>query len=371
MRQPITDIYNGTDMSRRTLDTLDSGRYVRGPEVERFEAEFAAVHDVDHAIAVSSGTAALHLAVRALGIGEGDEVFVPGMTVEATPMAVMQEGATPSFVDVYPETYTMDVDRLERRVMEADNPRAILPVHLYGQPADMDAILAIAESYDLDVIEDACQAHAAEHHIHGTVGSIGDVGCFSFYPSKNMTVAGDGGMVTTDDDQIARRIRQLRNHGREDNGKAVRLGFNYRMSELHAAIGRVQLSHLSEWTVARKQAAAWYAERGLPDAVEPPGERHDVKHVYHLYVVRVPVEERDSLKSNLDGWEIETGVHYRTPAHEHPAIADHPLTEDQHLPVTESLSDAVLSLPMHPRLTREDVDVVCDAIEEYFGGMRV
>lgn len=367
-RVPFTDIYVDDEIVERATDVLKSTRYVKGPELEAFEENFAEACGVEHAVGVSSGTAAILLSLRAVGVEAGDEVFVPGNTFFATVSPVLSIGATPVFVDVGPETYTMDPDDFESKVENAESPAAVLPVHIYGQMADMGRITAIADDHDVAVVADSCQAHFAERD--GEIaGTAGDAGAFSFYPSKNMTVGGDGGMLVTDRDDVAETARKLRNHGRDESGTHEMLGLNYRMDELNAVVGDEQLKHIRDWNDARAEVAEQYTERlSNLDAVTTPAEAPESLHVYHLYVVQVPPEEREEFRAFLDDRGIDTGVHYETPAHQHPAVRDHPLVADtiSALPQTEHLYERIVSLPMHPRLSQAEIDRTCEAIEAYF-----
>ncbi|GAB7011608.1 DegT/DnrJ/EryC1/StrS family aminotransferase [Halorubrum trueperi] len=344
------------------VSVLEGGRYVKGPVLERFEDRFAERAGVDHAVGVSSGTAALLLALRAGGVEAGDDVFVPGHTFFATASPVLALGAEPRFVDVDPDTYTMDPDALAEAVDGAANPAAVIPVHIYGGMADMGAIRGIADEHDLFVLEDACQAHFASRDGE-TAGAAGDVGAFSFYPSKNMTVAGDGGMVTTDDADLAERMREFRNHGRGDDGVHASLGLNYRLDETSAAVGLGQLAKVDRWNENRNLAAGRYTERlaGISE-VRTPTEPENGHHVYHLYVIEVP--ERDALREHLAERGIETGIHYDTALHEHPAIAER--VGDVDLPRSERLVDRIVSLPMHPAISESDVEYVARTIAEFY-----
>ena len=362
---PFTDIYVDEDIVERATDVLQSGRYVKGEECAAFEAAFADFCGTDYAVGVSSGTASILLALQSLDVGEGDEVLVPAHTFFASVSPILTLGATPRFVDVDSETYTLDPVDLRRQVERATNPAAILPVHLYGQLADPEAIRAVADEYDLAVVEDACQAHGATAG-GSRAGALGDAGCFSFYPSKNLTVAGDGGMLVTDDAELAESARQLRNHGRNDAGEHVSLGLNFRLGELPAAVGHEQLRHLPEWNAGRARAASEYTDRLADlDPVVTPTERPDADHVYHLYVVRVAAEYRDTLRDTLAEQGIQTGIHYPTPAHEHPAVVDR-LGETPGLDRTEALCDQIVSLPMHPRITDDEIETVCAALRDFF-----
>jgi dTDP-4-amino-4,6-dideoxygalactose transaminase len=331
--------------------------------VEQFESAFADFCETDHAVGVASGTDAIYLALKADGIGPGDDVLVPSHTFFATVSPVIELGARPVFVDIDPATYTMGPMDLKEKVEATESPEAVLPVHIYGHPAEMPAIRNIAAEHDLTVIEDSCQAHGATYD-GDKVGSFGDAGCFSFYPSKNMTVAGDGGMLVTDDDELAATARTLRNHGRNESGEHVRLGLNHRLSELHAAVGFEQLDKIDDWNRKRRAAASRYTDRlSNLGPVTAPTERADATHVYHLYVIQVP--DREELRTTLESNGIETGIHYETPAHQHEAIRQH-LYPDPRVPRTERLVDRILSLPMHPRITDAEIDTVCETIEQHY-----
>jgi dTDP-4-amino-4,6-dideoxygalactose transaminase len=363
---PFTDIYVDDDIVDAVADVLRSGRYVKGSRVADFEAAVADFCGVEHAVGVSSGTAAILLALQSLGVGEGDEVLVPAHTFFATASPVLSLGATPRFVDVDPATYTLDVTDLAAVAEAAENPVAVVPVHLYGQPVDVAGVRRVADDHDLAVVEDACQAHGARTADGERVGAVGDVGCFSFYPSKNLTVAGDGGMLVTDEAHLAEKARQLRNHGRNRAGEHVSLGLNCRLSEVAAAVGHEQLRHLPDWNAGRRAAARRYDDllADLDPVVTPP-VRPGVEHVYHLYVVRVPAADRDPLRAFLAERDIGTGVHYETPVHRHRAVVDR-LGATPGLARTEALCDQILSLPMHPRLTAEEVATVGEAVADYF-----
>lgn len=359
---PFTDIH----MDDRTIgsveDVLRSGRYVKGPVVEEFEESFAQKCDTEYAVGVNSGTSAILLGLQAVGIGEGDDVFVPAHTYFASVSPILSLGANPIFVDVDPQTYTMDMDKLAERIVNSKNPQAVVPVHLYGQMAEMERVIELAEEHELDIVTDACQSHFAERGGEHA-GSIADVGTFSFYPSKNMTVAGDGGMLVTDKKEIAEKARALRNHGRDEDGVHRHLGLNYRMSEMLGAVGREQLKHIQEWNEGRRHAASIYNKKlSNIDAVTPPVEKDDNKHVYHLYVIQVP--DRDGLREYLDQHKVGTGIHYPTPAHEHPAVVERcgEITRES----AERVADRIVSLPMHPRISEAEIDKVCRLIGEYY-----
>lgn len=351
------------EMVERAAAALRSGRHVKGPRVEGFESEFADFCGVEHGVAVSSGTSALLLALRAAGVGEGDAVAVPGHTFFASVSPVLSLGADPVFVDVDPETYTMDPDALAAVAAGTDDLAAVLPVHLYGQPAAVARIRDVADAHGAAVVEDACQAHGAA--VDGErAGSLGDAGCFSFYPAKNMTVAGDGGMLVTDDAALAATARHLRNHGRDDSGDHVALGLNHRMDEPRAAVGREQLERLPAWNDRRREIAATYRERlGNVEGLTLPDEREGVEHVYHLFVVQV--DDRAAFRESLAERGVDTDVHYPTPAHRHETVREH-VDAVPDLPETEQLVERIVSLPMFPGLDDEQVERVCAAIRDHY-----
>lgn len=362
MRVPFVDMGRLHAATREEMlaafaRVLDSGTFVQGPETEAFEREFAATGGVKHAIAVSNGTAALHLALVAAGIGPGDEVITVANTFIATAEAISMAGATPVFADIDYATMLMDPADVERKVTA--RTRAILPVHLYGRVCDMESLGHIARRYRLRLIEDACQAHGALD-FGRRAGTFGDAGCFSFYPTKNLGTVGEGGMLVTDDDDIAARAASLRNHGQAERHVHTTPGFNYRMPELQAAALRVMLPHLAEWNERRIAVAAEYgpALRGLPVRLPDPGPRGS--HVYHLYVVRT--RERDAMRQQLAEVGIGVAVHYPTPIHLQPAYA-HLGYRKGSLPVTEHAAAEILSLPMHPFLTAAEVRAVAEAVE--------
>jgi dTDP-4-amino-4,6-dideoxygalactose transaminase/acetyltransferase-like isoleucine patch superfamily enzyme len=335
---------------------LDAGTFVLGAEVTAFEEEFAAYSGARFGIALNSGTSALHLALLAAGIGPGHEVITAPFTFVASAAAIVYAGARPVFVDIDPESFTLDASRIE----EAITPRtkAIMPVHLYGQSADMDPILEIARRHGLTVIEDAAQAHGAEYHGR-RVGSIGDMGCFSFYPGKNLGAYGEGGIVVTDDVEHARTIRMLRDWGQDRKYHHVLKGYNYRMEAFQGAILRVKLRQLEAWTEARRARAAHY-DKLLADAgLETPAALPARRHVYHIYAVRV--RRREAVQAALQAQGIQTGIHYPIPVHLQPAYADlgHRAGDFPH---SETAANEVLSLPMFPELTAGQQDVVVTAL---------
>lgn len=344
------------EMKASVLRALDSQIFVLGPEVEAFEQEFAAYCGVGHAVAVNSGTAALHLALLALGVGPGDEVITVANTFIATAEAISACGATPVFIDVDAQTDLMDPALLESAI--TPRTRAIIPVHLYGQVAEMEAIRAIAARHNIPVIEDACQAHGATYRGQ-RAGSLGAIGCFSFYPSKNLGAIGEGGMAVTDSPELAAAMRTLRDHGQSRRYYHDVVGYNYRMSALQGAALRVKLPYLDGWNARRRAHAQRYDRllAGLP--VETTVEAPTGESVYHLYVVRVP--DRDALRAHLAASGIATGVHYPVPIHLQEAYADLGYRSGS-LPVTEEHAAQIVSLPMYAELTDAQIDAVVAAI---------
>ncbi len=336
-------------------DVLESAHYVLGPQVEAFESEFAAYCQTAQAIGVNSGTSALHLALLAAGVGPGDEVITVSFTFVATAAAVGYTGATPVFVDVDPVTLTMDPALIERAI--TPRTKAILPVHLYGQPADMDPILEIARRRGLVVIEDAAQAHGAEYKGR-RAGSLGHLGCFSFYPGKNLGAYGEGGAVTTNDSQYAHAVRLLRDWGAEQKYHHVLKGYNYRLEALQGAILRVKLRYLEAWTEARRSHARRYDALFAGSGFTLPGTLPDARHVYHIYAVRTA--ERDRLQAALQAQDIQTGIHYPIPVHLQPSYAELGYRPGD-LPHSERAARETLSLPMFAELTPEQCEQVAGA----------
>lgn len=335
---------------------LDSCQFTLGNEVEAFEQEFADYSSARFGIGVNTGTSALHLALLAAGVGPGDEVITVPFTFVATVAAIRYTGATPVFVDIDPISYTMDPAGLEAVI--TPRTKAILPVHLYGQPADMDPILAIARRHGLVVIEDAAQAHGAEYKGR-RVGSLGDLACFSFYPGKNLGACGEGGMVVTDNPAYTRTVRMLRDWGAERKYHHELLGYNFRMEGIQGAVLRVKLRHLEAWTEARRSAAAHYNQLFAGSGVAMPEEMSWARHVYHIYAVRSP--DRAGWQEALLAKGIQTGIHYPFPIHLLPAHADLGYGEGA-FPHSERAAREVLSLPMFPELTAAQREQVAAAV---------
>jgi dTDP-4-amino-4,6-dideoxygalactose transaminase len=329
--------------------------------VRDFEREFAAFCKVKHCIGMASGTAAIHLALFTAGIGAGDEVITTTFTFTATAEAICHAGATPVFVDIDPETYNLDPDAVERAI--TPRTRAIIPVHLYGQPAEMDALLDIAKRYNLFVLEDAAQAHGAEYR--GTrIGNLGHAAIFSFYPGKNLGAYGDAGAIVTNDDKFADHARMLSDHGRTDKYTHTEVGFGYRLDSLQAAIMRAKLPFLESWNEARRAHAARYRELLGGLDLTLPYEPEHVKSVYHLFAIRVA--ERDTVAERLKAKGIQTIVHYPIPLHIQPAYA-HLGYKQGDLQISEAVAAQELSLPMYPELTDEQMQTVADALKEIVG----
>jgi dTDP-4-amino-4,6-dideoxygalactose transaminase len=335
---------------------LESCQFTLGSEVAAFEEEFATYCQAQYGIGVNTGTSALHLALLAAGIGPGDEVITVPFTFVATVAAIYYTGATPVFVDINPRTFTIDVKAIESAITE--RTKAILPVHLYGQPADMDPILEIAKRHGLVVIEDAAQAHGAEYK-GKRVGSIGDMGCFSFYPGKNLGAYGEGGMVVTSNAEYTRTIRMLRDWGAEQKYHHVLKGYNFRLEGIQGAVLRVKLRHLEKWTEARRAVAAHYDELLSDSGVQTPEAMSYARHVYHVYAIRT--QQRSEWQQALQAKGIQTGIHYPIPVHLLPAYADLGYSKGD-FPHAEQAANEVLSLPMFAELSRDQCQEVCDAV---------
>lgn len=350
------------EMDEAVLSVLESGRFILGPNVGALEQEIAAYLGVKHAVGLASGTDALIIALRALGVGAGDEVIVPAYSFFATAGAVLSVGARPAFVDVQPRTYLMDVEQIEAVI--TPRSKAILPVHLYGQPADMDEILSLARAHGLAVVEDNAQAFGAEYKGRKTA-SLGDLGCLSFFPSKNLGGYGDGGMLTTDDDHLAERARMLRMHGWKKKYFPEMLGYNSRLDELQAAILRVKLPHVDEWNARRYEHAQAYS-RLLPDlGLVPPMQAPGRTHVYHLYMVAF--EQREEVQRRLKQAGIASEVYYPQPLH---------LTEPCRalgygagmFPVAEQASQELLALPLYAELEQGQIETVWKTLGTVLAG---
>jgi dTDP-4-amino-4,6-dideoxygalactose transaminase len=345
------------EIDAAVLRVLESTQYTLGDDVAAFERAFAGYCGTREAVGLNSGTSALHLALLAAGVKPGDDVITVPFTFVATVASLLYAGARPVLVDVDPDFYTMDPSRLESAI--TPRTRAIMPVHLYGQPADMGPIMEIAGRHGIPVIEDAAQAHGAEYEGR-RCGSFGRVACFSFYPGKNLGAYGEAGAVVTDDQELANRIRLLRSWGEQKRYEHSVRGFNYRMEGIQGAILNVKLKYLEQWTEARRARAARYRCALAGTNVVVPAERPGARHVYHVYAVRVP--HRDAVRSQLTDAGIQTGVHYPIPTHLQPAYADLGYRAGD-FPVAETLAREVLSLPIYPELTDAQIDTVANALK--------
>lgn len=346
------------EIDAAVLRAIDSAQYVQGPEVAAFEKRFAPYCGVEHCLAVNTGTSALHLALLAAGVGAGDEVITVSLTFVATTAAILYAGAKPVFVDVDPQTWTINPAAIEAAI--TPRTRAILPVHLHGLMADMDPIMDIARRHGLVVIEDAAQAHGAEYKGR-RAGSIGDLGCFSFYPGKNLGAYGEGGAVVTNNADYAKRISLLRDWGQESKYNHVLRGYNYRMDGIQGAILNVKMNYIEAWTEGRREAAAQYDRLLQKLSCQRPAPPANRRHVYHVYAVTLA--RRNEAQAALQAAGVGTGIHYPIPVHLQKAYADTGHGAGS-LPVTEALSKQFLSLPIYAELKPEQVDVVATELEK-------
>jgi len=334
---------------------LNSGFYVLGEEVKKFEEDFSKYTGTNYAVGVNSGSDALFLALKSIGIGKGDEVITVSHTFISTVDAIIRSGAKPVFVDITQDTYCMDVSKIEEKITE--KTKAILPVHLYGHPADMDPICKLKEDYGLHVIEDACQAHGAEYN-GKKAGSMGDMGCFSFYPTKNLGAYGDGGAVVTDNEEIKEKLIQMRNYGQSEKYHHDFVGVNSRLDELQAVILQTKLKHLEGWIESRRKNAEIYTELLQGSDIITPVENRFAKHAYHLYVVRS--KNRDYLKKKLLQNDIRPQIHYPIPVHKQKAYLNF---NDFKIETTDKICNEILSLPLHPWMSYEEILKVTDCLK--------
>jgi dTDP-4-amino-4,6-dideoxygalactose transaminase len=363
IRVPFSDTRAQLDPIRHEVvdalvEVLDGGSYILGPKVTAFESAFAAAHQVKHCIGVNSGTSALHLALISAGVGPGDEVITVPMTFIATSWAISYCGGTPVFVDVDAATCTMDPEQVGRKITW--RTKAILPVHLYGQPADLEPLRAIAEKHGVALIEDAAQAHLATYHGH-SVGTIGRAAAFSFYPGKNLGACGEGGAVVTNDDAMAGRMRALRDHAQIQRYHHAEIGFNYRMDAMQGAVLGIKMKHIARWTARRRELADRYFTLLCDLPLELPSVRANCEPVWHLFVVQHP--ERDRIRAELEVRGIQTGLHYPIPVHLQPAYRGLGY-EPGDFPVTERVARECFTLPLFPEITEQQQDVVVRALEE-------
>ena len=347
----------GNEIEKAVCEVLRSGSYILGPNVKALEAELAKYIGCNYTVGLNSGTDALHIALRALDIGAGDEVITTAFTFVATTESIEIVGATPVFCDINPDTFNIDADKIEELI--TPRTKAIMPVHLYGQPADMDKIMDIARRHNLYVIEDCCQAIGAEYK-GKKVGTFGDIGCYSFYPTKNLGGMGDGGLITVNSENLKNRIVALRNHGGAIRYHHDEIGLNSRLDEIQAAILRVKLNYIDEWNKARRSHAATYNElfAGCPD-IKTPSELADTYCVYHQYTVKIP--NRDEIHKMLQESGIGAMLYYPIPLHMQ-KVHSHLGYKMGDLPITEKNTEMVISLPMFPELTIEEQKTVASTL---------
>jgi len=360
---PLTKPIFNKEMEKAAVNALLNERFVLGESVYKFEEEFARYCGVDYGVSTNSGTAALHLALVALGVKRGHLVVTSPASFVATANVVVHVGATPVFADIELQTYNLDFEELRQKI--SSETKAVIPVHLYGYPSEMDAIVETARRHGLYVIEDACQAHGAVYKGR-KAGSLGDVACFSFYSSKNLTVAGDGGMLVTDDEKVAEKVAKMRDCGRVSKCVHDMIGYTSRLNTVNAAIGRVQLKHLDEWNEKRRKNAALYDRllSDLDEVVLPPSGEAEVEPVYHLYVIRL--KHRDKLKKWLEENGVGWGIHYALPIHLQPIYKELYEFHGGEYPKSEELCRTCLSIPMHPHLILDEIKYVSEKIHEFF-----
>ncbi|MGA2496517.1 MAG: DegT/DnrJ/EryC1/StrS family aminotransferase [Tepidisphaeraceae bacterium] len=361
---PLSRVHHSETIDQRILEVVKTGNFILGPECKAFEKELAAFFGVKHVVLSSSWTAAVHLLHIAQGLKPGDEILVPSLTAFPSIEPMIHAGARPVFCDI-DDTYTICPEDMKKRITK--RTVGILPVHLYGRSCNMDAIMQIAKDNGLWIIEDCAQSHGARWKGRRS-GSLTEHAAFSFYPSKNLTVYGDGGAIATSDDEIARKVTMLRNHGRKDKYLHEKVGYNLRFNEIQGAIGREQLKVLDELNAGRRRAAEWYRRElaGVRGLVLPPEDKAgETESVYHMFVIRMDSNQiRESLARNLKEQGIETGVHYPVPNHLQPAITEL-YGQIPSLPKTEDYAQRILSLPMFPSITEDEVKTVAGAIKQY------
>ncbi len=347
------------EINNAVLGVIQSGHFILGPQGKALEEEIARYHGVKHAVAVASGTDALHLALLAAGIKRGDEVITTPFTFIATAEAISYAGAVPVFVDIDPDSFNIDISKIGPAI--TGKTKAVIPVHLYGQPADMNALMGLAKKHNLRIIEDCAQSFGAEYRGKKT-GAIGDLGCFSFFPSKNLGGYGDGGMVTTDDSAFAEHLLSLRNHGSAVRYYHEEVGFNSRLDEIQAAIIRIKFKHIDAYNTMRRNNAALYSKDLADSGIRTPSELGGTRHVFHQYTVRV--KNRDAVKQKLDAGRITSSmIYYPVPLHMQAAYRDLGMKPGS-LPVAEQAAREVLSLPLYPELTEEQIKKVADAVKK-------
>ncbi len=359
----LVKMYMDEEIKKEVLKVLDSGNYINGPNLKDFEESFKKYLGVKNAIGVSSGTAALFLAYNELNLQPGDEVIVPSHTFIATVSPLAFFKAKPIFVDIDPETYCMNVDEVKKKINK--KTKCITPVHLYGHPVDMDPLVEVAKEKNIKIVEDCAQAHGTEYKGKKT-GNFGDISIYSFFPSKTMTVGGDGGMIVTNNDEYGKILRLRRDHGRTSKYQNDNLGLNFRLSELQAAIGKVQLKHLSEFVEKRRSIVKFYNEfLSQYPSIKIPVERKWAKHSYYVYTIQM--ENRDKFCDYFSSKKIGTGIYYPIPVHKQPII-EKIYGKQPKLPITEDVVNKIVSLPLSPQLTTEELERVKIEFKNYMEG---
>lgn len=353
---PLSKIPINHEIKKSVISVLDDGNFILGKQTQDFETQFAKFCNVKYAACVNSGTAALFLALKGFGVKKGDEIIVPSLSFIASATPILMCGAKPKFVEINEENYTIDPLKIENLISK--KTRGIIPVHLYGHPTNMDPIKKIAKDNSLFVLEDAAQAHGSKYK-GKSVGSIGDAACFSFYPSKNLTVCGDGGIVISNNQKLITEIKRLRNHGRSKKYIHEILGYNFRFNEIQAAIGKIMLKNLNEFNSNRRKIAKYYSDV-LKDIVIIPKEEKWAKHVFHMYTIRT--KKRDWLKDQLLKVGISTGIHYPVPIHKQPLFKKY---SKKKLPFTETVCKTTLSLPMFSSLDNNDMEYVAQNVKKF------
>lgn len=364
MKVPFVDLQTqyhslSEELNPRLLKAVESCQFILGSDVKEFEQEFADYCGTKYAVGIDSGTTALFLALLSLGVGPGDEVITPANTFIATVLAIHYTGAKPVLVDIDEVTYNLDIDKVKIAINK--KTKAIMPVHLYGQPVDLEPLIALAQEYGLKVVEDACQAHGAEYK-GKRVGGFGDAAGFSFYPGKNLGAYGDGGIVVTNNEEIKEKLLMLRNYGQKQKYQHSIKGYNARLDTIQAEILRVKLQYLDSWNDARRKNAQNY--NSLLENIEgitTPQTMSWAKHVWHLYVIRT--SKREALQKYLADADVASGIHYPIPIHMQPAFADLGYKKGD-FPITEKVADEIVSLPMYPELKKEQIEYVAKKVGE-------
>lgn len=356
MHYDLVKIFIDNEIKEKTISILESGKYIKGPETQAFEMEFSKYNNSSNALTTSSGTTALHLIYYSLGIKKKDEIIVPSHTFIATISPALHLGATPVFAEINSNDYTLDIDDVRKKISK--RTRAVIAVHLYGHPVNLQPLKELCDERNLLLIEDACQAHGAEYK-NKKVGNFGIATAFSFFPSKVMTVGGDGGMIITNDNLLYEKMKILRDQGRINKYEHIELGFNFRMSEILAGIGRIQLKHLNQWITRRNMIASIYSEI-LNDFVDIPIIREWAKHAFYVYTIKS--KRRDDISLYLKRNGIQTGIYYPIPVHQQPIIKE--LFGKIRMPNTEKVCKEILSLPMHPFLKDDDVIHIANKVNE-------